>query len=1104
MDRWEMNKYVQETLNGLKDFQRATVEYIYNQFEQNKRTSMLVADEVGLGKTLVAKGFIANILKGKKRQHKPLKVTYICSNQVIANENMRKLNIFPAKFHMLPQIHRIAFTAFEDNIDVYKSHQVQKRLIINTLTPATSFNVSTSLGIKEERALIFALLFQDKTLKKHKTGLRWILKGNVENIKYHWANMHYNVSRSFKPGLQKTFIKAIKKEKLNKSINVIYDTLPGWRQRSLYDAVLEYSDIITSRPLEKKYHNICLELIKRLRKKLNETCLNYIDSDIYILDEFQRFRDLIDPDSVSEEAELAKQIFGKTNVKVLLLSATPFKAYSHFHEVDQGEEHYKDFLKVLKYLLQNDKSKLAEYEKHRKALYSQLMQLRDGQIDLNSIHKEKVEAILRSVMVRTERSSVTVDPNILIHDVWKHDQLPFSEGDIISYKAADQLYKALEELGYNPGKPIDYVKSALFPFSYLEHYKVRKILAENIDSVEVNKFLKSSSNSWVNYETVNNYSFSPGEQNTSGEGGNARLQLLIDKTIEKRSAELLWVPPSLPYYDLGGAFKENNNFTKTLVFSSWIMVPRMISTMLSYEVERRTVGNPNTISDLSDSDRKYFRTKPSPSPLLQWKIDSTENHLPSTMNNFTLLYPSRVLIDAINLQINIEEKQSYQDIIKNTANHFDELIKKSDLLHLADPKGESRRWYWAAPILLDQFFTNFEKTNEWLNSEIVSLASSVGSSAELEHLRYLQQSIENPKTIGLGPVPNDLGTILAEMAVASPANVVYRSLSNMFKKELGIKQKKEISYKVARYFRDLFNKPESITAIRLNTEKAPYWRRVLQYGGLGCLQAVIDEYLHLIKDQIDDPQGTIDYFNKALSLKATPLSIDSLDSFRGKIDKRMLRTHYAVELGGQKIETEDGKKRAINVRELFNSPFRPFVLSTTSIGQEGLDFHTYCRRIVHWNLPGNPVDLEQREGRINRYKGLVIRRSLAEKYRNNLATEDDLSSLDIWNRLFQIADKEERINKNKSELIPYWHLDDVPIKYKIERVIPMYPFSKEQGHLSRLLQMLAVYRLAFGQPRQTELVNHLLNREFTQKELNDINSTLMINLSPLVFANTVK
>lgn len=61
-------------------------------------------------------------------------------------------------------------------------------------------------------------------------------------------------------------------------------------------------------------------------------------------------------------------------------------------------------------------------------------------------------------------------------------------------------------------------------------------------------------------------------------------------------------------------------------------------------------------------------------------------------------------------------------------------------------------------------------------------------------------------------------------------------------------------------------------------------------------------------------------------------------------------------------------QRAGVVREAFNSPFRQFILATTSIGQEGLDFHSYCHRVGRWNLPHNPVDMEQREGRANRYK----------------------------------------------------------------------------------------------------------------------------------------
>lgn len=46
-------------LAGLKDFQRATVDYVFDRFYGPDPTRrFLVADEVGLGKTLVARGVL--------------------------------------------------------------------------------------------------------------------------------------------------------------------------------------------------------------------------------------------------------------------------------------------------------------------------------------------------------------------------------------------------------------------------------------------------------------------------------------------------------------------------------------------------------------------------------------------------------------------------------------------------------------------------------------------------------------------------------------------------------------------------------------------------------------------------------------------------------------------------------------------------------------------------------------------------------------------------------------------------------------------------------------------------------------------------------------
>ncbi|MFA5603128.1 MAG: helicase-related protein, partial [Bacilli bacterium] len=137
----------------------------------------------------------------------------------------------------------------------------------------------------------------------------------------------------------------------------------------------------------------------------------------------------------------------------------------------------------------------------------------------------------------------------------------------------------------------------------------------------------------------------------------------------------------------------------------------------------------------------------------------------------------------------------------------------------------------------------------------------------------------------------------------------------------------------------------------------------------------------------------------------------------------------------------------------------------TSIGQEGLDFHTWCHAVVHWNLPSNPVDLEQREGRVHRYKGHAVRKNVAERY-GLKALSGNCDGGDPWQTLFLIATRGK--SNGHSDLIPYWIFEDGSAR--VERRIPLLPYSKEIGKLKRLKQGLALYRMVFGQPRQEDLL----------------------------------
>jgi hypothetical protein len=59
-----------------------------------------------------------------------------------------------------------------------------------------------------------------------------------------------------------------------------------------------------------------------------------------------------------------------------------------------------------------------------------------------------------------------------------------------------------------------------------------------------------------------------------------------------------------------------------------------------------------------------------------------------------------------------------------------------------------------------------------------------------------------------------------------------------------------------------------------------------------------------------------------------------------------VRCRFAQRFGESDSEDGTEKTREGALRDAFNSPFRPFVLASTSIGQEGLDFHPYCHALV--------------------------------------------------------------------------------------------------------------------------------------------------------------
>jgi hypothetical protein len=199
---------------------------------------------------------------------------------------------------------------------------------------------------------------------------------------------------------------------------------------------------------------------------------------------------------------------------------------------------------------------------------------------------------------------------------------------------------------------------------------------------------------------------------------------------------------------------------------------------------------------------------------------------------------------------------------------------------------------------------------------------------------------------------------------------------------------------------------------------------------------------------------------------------------------RGMRGRFALRFGADPVEGSSEVTREDQVRQAFNSPFWPFVLATTSVGQEGLDFHAYCHSVVHWNLPSNPVDLEQREGRVHRYKGHAVRKNVADDHgAAALASRE----ADAWSQAFDAAR-----DLGESELTPYWVYTG---KAKIERRVPSVPLSRDRDRLDALRRSLAIYRMVFGQPRQDDLVA-FLQTHVAPDEIDQHLQLLQIRLDP--------
>jgi len=1057
-----MNKVIaqlDETLAELKDFQKATVKATLSKYsDPNHSNRVLVADEVGLGKTIVAKGIIAELLKARieNATNVPLVVTYICSNLTLANENQKKLAVLRDEL----ELKHVAQPSFGRLVELAVNlkeieHNPNILLEVNSLTPSTSFKLTSGNGNMWERYIIFQSLLKSYDFINEYNTLSELFQTeyvgdsswNYQEERMQYFTINSEINNDFLSRLNEPLEKRHQDELNSK-------TLKGTLQNYCKDP-LSIANTYLLRTL--------------VRVKLAKCCAGNLRADLFILDEFQRFQSLLDTDHENEEALIAQEIFSKKeNTKILLLSATPFKALSRISEDEEEGSHHKELRRLLEFLSSNDEKFIIKYEEEREKLLSQILNLKNvkvGEYAFNPEHKIAVQSYLSNFICRTERSQIsdgfdeTFDTQELICDE------TFTYDEITSFKAIDQLGQAIKKVSTSRSvsQLLEFYKAAPWALSFLSGYQFKKSLDKYKDHNEVRKALSLSSAGWISRNQLNGYKI-----DIKKDAPNAKLKKLIDTFFDNGGESLLWVPPSMNNYKINGRHEINNNFSKSLLFSSWALVPRALSGLISYEAERRSFTSPKK--------HKYFKdSKHTPKLLF---------HGDSNLANWSLVYPSKILkefaFDNKDLSVN--------ELITIRTNELK--LKYSTTNDTKNIDISRKLWYALAPMLLDLISEENKTDNhvfQWLYAE-QDKASRLKQTLREKQLNKIQLLLEQNQNVT--SVPSFMCRHLAELSIGSPG-ICYARVTELF----WPKEENKFQYISEMFFGtiSMFNKSESEAVLNKKySAESRHWKKVLSYCIYGNFQAMVDEYAYLLATSGFSLQEASKRFVEVLGVSSSNVTCQFKESNKATIAKEehnRLRCHYAVPLGTQKLSNEDALDRVGNVRDAFNSPFRPFVLNSTSIGQEGLDFHWYCSRVIHWNLPSNPIDIEQREGRVNRFKSLVVRRRIVEAY--GLQCEDG----NFWSEVFSLAESDTKKNR-ESDLVPFWHFPRG--QAKIERIVPMMPMSREIIRLKESLKILALYRLAFGQPRQEELLSNLLERNMSDEDIKAMTEALVINLAPII------
>jgi hypothetical protein len=787
--------------------------------------------------------------------------------------------------------------------------------------------------------------------------------------------------------------------------------------------------------------------VQWLRQRLARFGLGRLRPDLVILDEFQRFFELLhartpdadgesDDDADEDARGLLQMLLGTPDQggpAILLLSATPYRPPLN------GADHYEQFFELLEFLHGTGSSDVQPIRELFRRYGTLLREASPGSRDVLTV-RDDIQARLSRVIARTERAG-------LLTEVTRVEEPTRRAADL---RPADvRIYRHLWDSASDEdrGAVTPYWSSIPYPLQMMDQrYALQRRATP--------KQLSAADALALRGKQVRGYGrFEP---------PHPRMRALLDE-VRGSMLGLPWLPPTLPWWSLEGGFAEaaRTGSSKVLLFSRFRAVPRAVASLLSYEAERRvyteTPGRNYDYHARRDQPPEEGR-EALPAVSFQWR--ALEHSL------LTMFVPAPHLGE-------LGDPLQLEGFPSGT-------LRRSDALQAVDtrlrarlstlgiqPRAGTRTGHaWKLLVMLERLHTStwpaFRRALEtWANDTDNNNAEQIVR-AWLREARDGALVRETTQTFTDGDVEE-----LAELALVGPGVVLHRAASRVFGASDPV-VRSELCVRIALgALRSYLDEPEFHLTLASRGRTPNHPEAVRKAMWQGNFEAVLDEYFAIhaglgttAVDQSRERKA-LEALEQALGIRVSTVTVQGL---AGDGPLR-LRCHAAMPFGLTIDKDErEGAARPDALRLAFNSPFRPFVLATTSIGQEGLDFHVYCDHLVHWDLPASPVDLEQRDGRIDRYGGLAIRKVLARPYVERTSPIPMGDS--PWRSLTA------SLPETCEGMAPWW---GVPGSV-IHRSVFLPPLAQQGGDLTRLLAGLSHYRLALGQSDPEQLLRALNRR----------------------------